>query len=105
MTRPGWHSEQVRNKSFSEILADSQYLSASLRKVLSAIHESRSGLTIREISTITGMEVHLVSARISDLRDLELIKPNGEKLNPLTNKMNTLFAVDQNFFNDQLTII
>lgn len=49
-------------------------------------------LTMAEISDKTGIAVHVVSARINELRDdLGEIELAGKKLNPKSNKQNNLW--------------
>ena len=57
----------------------------------------RGPLTRQEISTITKIPVHVVSARICELHDeLGMIEEAGKKLNEATNKRNTCYRVKAN---------
>ena len=92
-TRNGYHSEQTRNESYKEVLADEKYLSDSQRKVFEKI--SATGSTMREISEATGMEIHLVSARMSELRQKEFIIDTPEKrISKVTGKPNTIIKIN-----------
>lgn len=95
-TRKGYYSEQVRDASFKEIVNDV----SKLNKNCSIVFEQlRSGpKTMHEISVLTGMEVHLVSARLSDLRKEDYVIATKEKrINPVSGKPNTLWKLDQSF--------
>lgn len=86
------NSELTRNISYCEILEDKKYLSESLRKVFACFRSG--GKTLREISETTGMDLHLVSARISDLRNLNLVTDTSQKrISKVTGKLNTVFIV------------
>jgi hypothetical protein len=63
--------------------------------------EARGALTRQEISDITHIPVHVVSARICELHDqlgeIEIASteenPTGKKFNPVTRKYNTAYRV------------
>lgn len=109
-TRSGWYSEQIRNLSFKEVMNNPIYLKESHRTILRALTLAPDGLTMREISDRIGMEVHLVSARLYELREPlpgedGLVVEAGERINPVSNRRNTIYKLNQNFFQKQLTLI
>jgi hypothetical protein len=75
-----------------------------MQKRIYMLLQMRGALTRQEISDITGIAVHVVSARICELHtDLGMIEiaatkenPLGKKLNPATNKKNTAYRIKPN---------
>lgn len=107
MTRPGWHSEQVRNQAFREVLADTDYLKKQHRIILLAIENyNLPGMIMREISDQTGIPVHTVSARLNELRVLGWLvtNENDKRLNIHSGKMNTVWKLNEMKFKEQLKL-
>lgn len=100
------HSEKIRNKSYAEILADPVALSKSQMRVFASVDKSK-GATLREISQKIGMDIHLVSARMSELRQAGLVTDTAEvRTSEVTGKQNTVFKISAELTADkQLTIL
>lgn len=97
MIRQGWHTEQVRDESYLEVLADEDSLGEAQLKVLWQIVYGPK--TLQEVSGIIGMKEHLVCARLNELREQGWVITDGEKkINPLTGKKNSVWKINPEKF-------
>ena len=86
------NSEKTRNESYQEVISDKEYLNAQQTKVYNCF--KNGGKTLRDVSIITGIDLHLVSARVSELRQKNLIVETAmTKISEVTNKKNTIFEL------------
>lgn len=100
--RQGYFSEQTRDDSFREVINDDEYLRNEQKIILANIGD---GKTMQELSEITGKPVHLISARLNELRDDEYVITTGEKRkNPVTRKSNIIWFINKNKFNKELKL-
>lgn len=97
-TRQGWFSERTRDEAFKEIVSEGSKKDTQCRLILQQIINNGSQ-TMAEISYSTGIPVHIVSARLNELRnEYDAIYTDGEKLgNVLTRKMNILWKLKTGF--------
>jgi len=86
--RPGYFSEQIRNKSFEEIL---EVLSDKRGEVYKIISE-KGPITTEEIAEILKVYPHCVSGRVVELRDdYGLIEYVGMKISSKNNRSHSLW--------------
>ena len=86
------NSEKTRNESFFDVITDKEYLNNQQLKVYNCF--KNGGKTLRDVSIITGIAIHLVSARVSELRQKDLIVETAmTKISEVTNKKNTIFEI------------
>jgi hypothetical protein len=102
-TRQGYFTEQVRNSSYKDELSNEKRLNKNCSIVFDQLKTGAK--TMHEISVNTGMGVHLVSARLNDLRKEEYVITTGEKvLNPVSGRPNSLWVVNPFKLFEQLKI-
>lgn len=107
--RTGWYSELIRDESWKEVLANRNYRGEAYEKIVYHIRKAAikgwQGMTMQELEKVTGMPVHLVSARLNELRSGELIFTDGTfRKNPETGKKNTVWKLNPSEFFGQLKI-
>jgi len=74
-TREGYNSEQLRDLSYEEVLPKLGELQAEVLRCLKYFGEA----TTEEIADKIGRKVHSVTARIFELRKMELVEFSGKK--------------------------
>jgi hypothetical protein len=110
--RTGYYTEQNRNQVFRQIIEDENFRSGQHKKILFALVAAGDGLTMHEITAKTGIAVHIVSARLYELRaeDLNWVITKFidkshlwdtrlvTRINPETGKPNTVFFINEDKF-------
>jgi DNA-binding MarR family transcriptional regulator len=92
--RQGYYSEESRDESYRLLLEDLKSLNKSCAEVFGVIVK-QGPHSLQEISVITGIKEHLVSARLNDLRKAEYVITDGEKvINEETGKKNILWKLN-----------
>lgn len=89
---PTVKTSETRNAAFRDVRDSGKLRGMQLR--IAHLIKLRGPLTRQEISDITNIPVHSVSARICELHDeLGEIEEAGKKLNAKTNKHNTCYRM------------
>ena len=102
-TRQGYFTEQTRDSSYKEVLSHEKKLNDNCSRVFEPLKSGAK--TMHQIAALIGMEVHLVSARLNDLRKEEYVITSGKKIiNPVSGKPNSLWEVNPERLNEQLKI-
>ncbi|MCC6323787.1 MarR family transcriptional regulator [Candidatus Nomurabacteria bacterium] len=103
-TRQGYYSEQTRNESYKITMADSNSTEKQYNKIINCftLHD---GWTMQEIEAKTGIAVHIVSARLNELRKDEIIMTDTERRkNPVTGRPNIVWKLHPTKFSGQLEL-
>lgn len=87
--REGYYSEQLRNKSFSEIL---DILGERQKQVL-LILKDYGPLSNEEIAHLLNIYPHQVCPRINELRKIELVEFAGETTSEISKKKVSLWKL------------
>jgi predicted ArsR family transcriptional regulator len=91
-TRDGYFTEQVRDSSFRDLLKHGK----ALNKCCSVVFKEliNGDKSIYEISVITGLKEHIVSARLSDLRAEGIVESAKQTvINPVSGRSNSLWRI------------
>ncbi|MBV6399555.1 MAG: hypothetical protein CDJEALGM_01945 [Ignavibacteria bacterium] len=107
--RAGWYSELMRDESWKDVLIKSGYRKKSYEKIIYHIRVAAikgwQGLTMQELEKVTKIPVHLVSARLNELREGELLITDGTaRKNPQTGYNNTVWKLNPAAFSGQLKL-
>ncbi len=87
--REGYFSEQLRNRSFNEIL---DVLGARQKQVLLTLKDYGE-LSIEEIAHILEVYPHQVCPRIKELREMDLVEFAGETTSAISKKKVSLWKL------------
>lgn len=88
--QPGYYSQQIRNKTFEEVLE----MLSDKRRVVYKIISEQGPITTEEIAEILQVHPHCVSGRIVELRDdYGLIEFEGSKKGSKNNRHHSLWKV------------
>jgi len=89
--REGYYSEQIRNKSFEEIL---DILGERQKQVLLILKEYGK-LSIEDIARLLDVYPHQVCPRIKELRELQLVEFAGESRSDRSKRKVSLWKLKQ----------
>ncbi len=103
-TRQGYYSEQTRDESYKITMMDTDSTQKQYKKIMDCftLHD---GWTMQEIEAKTHIPVHIVSARLNELRKDEMIITDGERRkNPFTGRPNIVWKLNPAKFSGQLEL-
>lgn len=87
--REGWHSEQVRNESFKEVLPELGELQREVYEVV----RSNGRITTEQIAELTGRYVHSIAGRIHELRELGYVEFCGTAVSARSGRKVSLWRI------------
>ncbi len=101
-TRIGYNSELTRDRAFEALLND---IPARKEKAIKVFNALKSGTkTSHEIAKEINYPVHLVCARLNELRALGVITDIDDVLNKETGAYNRVWDIDRNKLQEQQQI-
>lgn len=101
-TRTGYNSEQTRDRAFEALLND---IPARKEKAIKVFEALKSGTkTSHQIAKEINYPVHLVCARLNELRALGVAIDIGDEFNKETGADNRVWDIDRNKLNEQQQI-
>ena len=89
--REGYKPEMIRNQAFTTVW---DYLAPMQANVLGVIRESKSGICNEDIALKLGTYPSTVSARVNELRKLNLVQIAGEGVSSISGRKVTLWKMN-----------
>lgn len=87
-TRPGYHSEQLRNLAFEEVLKNLTQREAAVYQMILEF----APVSTEKVAELMGVQTHFITGRIKTLRDeLQLIEICGETITEGGNRKAALY--------------
>lgn len=101
--RTGYYSEQTRNEAFNALLNDIPARKEKAIKVFKALESGRK--TSHQIAKEINYPVHLLCARLNELRKLGFAIDVDDEFNKETDANNRVWDIDRNKLNQQKELI